>query len=72
MKADIVLTTFENGEFRERVVGHARITLKTDLKRRLQEIAARHFRTDFHVRRDGERLFMFIAVDRHGDTIHLK
>jgi hypothetical protein len=70
MRADIILTTLENGQLVETVIGHTNVTLHTDYQKLLKALAANTFGTR-HVRRD-TALFGYTAVDATGDTIHIQ
>lgn len=69
MEADLIYT---GPNCTERKLARVRVTLKTDLKKLMNELALKHFGSDkFNVRRD-DSLFLFVAVDGAGDTLHLQ
>jgi hypothetical protein len=70
MKAEIILTTEENGALVEKVVGHTNVTMHTDFRSLLTDLREKHFDSGFNVRRDSA-LFGFTAVDSSGDTLHV-
>lgn len=70
MKMNIVLTTLENGVFIERIVGHTRVSMKTDFRQLVETLSEKQFGPKHHVRLDST-LFGFTGVDSIGNTIHL-
>jgi hypothetical protein len=74
MKADIILTTTEEGnnsKFIEKKLGTVNVSRKTDMLVLFKKLALKHFGAKHNVRRD-DNLFGWVAVDKEGDTITLK
>ena len=73
MTNEVILTTTENNEIVEKVVGTTVITSKTDMKLRMKELGRKYFPagSDWIVRKDSY-LFLFIAVMRNGDCLSIR
>lgn len=70
MKVDVI-NTVEGPT--EKKIGSVGVTTKTDVRELLTGIANKTWgRGNFNVRKDGDYLFAFIAVNKDGDTIHLR
>lgn len=71
MRAEIILTTIRNAKLEELVIGEVEVTNRTNVRGVLSKHASKRFDSIHHVRRDNN-VFGWVAVDAHGNTIHLK
>ena len=71
MTFDVILTTEEHGKLIEKPIRKARVTVNTDVRGLLEDLAEKHFGPAHNVRRD-PTLFGWVAVSKDGDTLHLQ
>ena len=72
MTVDVIKTIWVDGDIAEVVVGKATVTNRTNLKDLMTRLGHEHLGADINVRKDDPQLFMFIAVSRNGDTVHVR
>ena len=71
MRAEVILTTWKNGELVEEVVGYTNVTQYTNYRELVDALGKKQFGPDHRVRIDSS-LFGYVAANGNGDTVHIR